>query len=160
VSTEPSEPRVDVAELMAAIRSRLRPLPPDTGLSADELRRRAQDRVRAAAEDSDVDADLVHRLLGDGDDWNLCPDYPFVSHRTGPSRGLVRVLKSALRPLVRLYTDPLVERQAQLNLCLAAVCRRLAEDVVRLEEVCASLALRRERPVAPPGASEAGDPPA
>ena len=58
--------------------------------------------------------------------WNISPDYRIETHRKGLSARLVVLAKTLVRPLVRLYTDQPLSRQAQINQYLLHLCHHLA----------------------------------
>jgi len=112
---------------MEAIRERIR-----RRTDAAPLEEAVARRLRALADSDQLDPVLLERfLVGDGR-WNLSPDYPIVTHRSGLAASLVVGAKRLLRPFVRLYTDPIVERQAQINLYLLHVIETLLEETTRL----------------------------
>ena len=51
-----------------------------------------------------------------GNDWNIDTAYQIRYERTGFSGGAIRLAKRVVRPFVRLYTDHILNRQAQINL--------------------------------------------
>ncbi|HWX24775.1 MAG TPA: hypothetical protein VN083_07010 [Vicinamibacteria bacterium] len=122
--------RVDVTRIMEHIRETLGH---SEGLSPEVMEARAEKTLLAFAEESDVDPEFLSRLMAPGGGWNLAPDYRIETHRRGLAGWLVLWLKALARPLVRLYTDSLFRRQAQINLYLVGVCRSLAREIVRLE---------------------------
>jgi hypothetical protein len=110
----------------------------------EELEVRAAARLQAYADEGEVDSELMARLLAGGQGWNVSPDYRVETHRRGLSARLVLLVKSLVRPFVRLYTDFLVARQAQINVYLVRLCEGLTREVVRLEARNAALAARCE----------------
>jgi hypothetical protein len=119
--------RVDVTRIMEFIREGLRSEPED-------VEKRAERLLVACAEEAEVDPEFLSKILSDGGGWNLLPDYPIETHRAGIEGRLVVFLKRFLRPLVRLYTDSLFRRQAEINLFLLRTCQALAREIVRLED--------------------------
>jgi hypothetical protein len=96
-----------------------------------DLAREVELELRDLATRSGIPLELADRLLVDGDAWNIDPDYRISSHRNGPSF-LIIWCKKLLRPFVRLYTDFLVNRQAQLNLYHFRAIRVLVRDLALL----------------------------
>jgi len=135
--TDPPEgngDRVDVMRIMETIR--------------DDIRRRRDalpvaeavtERMRTLADETEIDAELLGPLLRGEAGWNLNPDYRIPTHRVGVARFLVLTLKRLVGPIVRLYTDPLVERQAQINLYLLHVVEALLMETARLQRTVDSL---------------------
>jgi hypothetical protein len=76
--------------------------------------------------------------------WNISADYSVRSHRQGAVARVVILAKHLVRPFVRLYTDHVVGRQAQINLYLYYVCKSLLSEVVRLQLESAALRNRLE----------------
>jgi hypothetical protein len=99
-------------------------------------------RVRAWSSDAQIDPRLLERLLGPSHDWNVSADYPIRSHRGGFGARLIVGAKKLVAPIVRLYTDHLVNRQAQLNLDLAYVAHNLVRESLRLRIEVAALRKR------------------
>jgi hypothetical protein len=122
-----AEGRVDVTRVMEHLRKGL------PSVSSEDLTVRAQKRLLALAEEAEVDPEFLSRILGPEGGWNLLPDYRIETHRRGIGRGLVVFLKGLVRPFVRLYTDPLLRRQAEINGYLVKIVGVLAREVVRLE---------------------------
>ncbi len=123
----PKDGNVDVSEVMEAIRERIR-----RRADAAPLEEAVARRLRALADSDQLDPLLLeHFLAGDGR-WNLSPDYKIVTHRRGLAASLVVGAKRLLRPFVRLYTDPILERQAQINLYLLHVIETLLEETTRM----------------------------
>jgi hypothetical protein len=131
------EKGVEVAELMREVRQRVR-----ARLATADLDEATGLRLQALGDDAEVDADLLGRLLSGGCGWNVSPDYRILTHRTGLARRLVLLLKGLVRPVVRLYTDQIVDRQAQLNSYLLHLTHGLVRELVRMETEAAAL---RER---------------
>lgn len=139
----PGGGRVDVGRVMAAVRDAV-------------LRRRnepttpVEDAVAARlaelADESGIDPELLGHLLAADGLWNLSPDYRIETHRSGLEARVVVLLKKLVRPFVRLYTDPIVTRQAQVNLYLLHVLRSLLTEITRLQR-----ALAEREKAAPPG---------
>lgn len=93
-----------------------------------DLAREVELELRDLATRSGIPKKLTELLLVEDDAWNIDPDYLISSHRQGPSFLIIWV-KKLLRPFVRLYTDFLVNRQAQLNLYQFRAIRVLVRDL-------------------------------
>jgi hypothetical protein len=119
---------VDVEKVMEALRARIRRR--SDGLPVDQV---VAARLQALADAAELDPDVLGPLLRGERGWNLDPDYPQKTHRSGLPALAVTSLKRLVRPLVRFYTDPLVQRQAQINLYLLRVVEALLEETTRLQ---------------------------
>jgi hypothetical protein len=125
---------VDVAEVMGRIRERIRGRR-DQGLySDDEVDELYALKVQALA-----------RLMAPNHNWNISPDYRIETHREGFSARWVLGLKKLVRPWVRLYTDQIIGRQAQLNLYMVHLCHNAVRELVRLQLEHTALRNRCER---------------
>lgn len=122
------ESSVDVTQIMEGIRESIRrrreALPVDQAVA---------ERLRTLADEAVLDPDLLGPLLRGEPGWNLNPDYRVRTHRVGLGRFLVTTLKRVVGRVARLYTDPLVERQAQINLYLLHVVEALMVETTRLQ---------------------------
>src|SRR5262245_44252819 len=145
------EGRIDVARVMAGIRDGIRRRREEASTSVEEA---VALRLRDFADESGIHPELLAHLLAADGRWNVTPDYSIQTHRKGLEARLVVFLKSLIRPLVRLYTDPIVERQAQVNLYLLHLARSLLAEVTRLERELAALEANRDRPDPPRGPDE------
>jgi hypothetical protein len=144
--------RVDVERVMSAVRDAVRRRRDEPATSVETA---VADRLVDLADESGIDPELLaHLLVADGR-WNISPDYRIETHRQGLEARAVVFLKRLLRPFVRLYTDPLVERQAQVNLYLLHAVRSLLIEVTRLQRAVARLEESRDRPAGGGGTSEA-----
>ena len=137
--------RVDVASVMEALREGIRKRRDEASFDGTPAEESVARRLKVLADEAELDDELLERLLRDDPRWNLSPDYRVVTHRTGLSKALVLGLKRLVRPLIRLYTDPIVERQRQINLYLLHVVQALLDETTRLHQALASL----KKPPAP-----------
>jgi hypothetical protein len=149
--------RVDVAEVMARIRERIRRKREIGEYGEDEVQELAALKLQAYADEAEIDPELLSRLMADNHNWNISTDYRIETHRAGPSARLVLLAKRLVRPFVRLYTDHPLSRQAQINQYLLHLTHNLVRDVVRLQLENTALKNRGERREASPG--EEPDPP-
>jgi hypothetical protein len=108
----------------------------------EDVERTAAARVEARLRALTIDRRLPALFMGGTDDWNVDVGYDITSHRKGPGIQLVMAIKRLVRPIVRLYTDHVFKRQAQINLALYHLARHAALDQARLE---AELDLLRAR---------------
>src|SRR5262245_18925820 len=103
--------RVDVAEVMARIRERIRRKREIGEYGEDEVQELAALKLQAYADEAEVDPELLSRLMADNHNWNISTDYRIETHRAGLGARLVLVAKRVVRPFVRLYTDHPLSRQ-------------------------------------------------
>lgn len=99
----------------------------------EELEERAQERYRRFAAKAHIDPRLLERFLGPGHDWNIATDYLIRTHRKGLVPRLSLVVKRLVRPVVRLYTDHVLDRQTQINQYLFHELHHAIREIVRLE---------------------------
>ena len=125
--------RIDVSDVMARIRERIRAKREIGRYSDEEVEELTALKLQAFADEAEIDPDLLARLMAQDHNWNISTDYRIETHRKGLSARLVVWAKTLVRPLVRLYTDQPLSRQAQINLYLLHLCHHLAQDVVRLQ---------------------------
>ena len=131
-----------VVQIMAEIRATLQKRREQgiyTDAEADAL---AEARLRSYGEDVLIDPRLVEWLRGPGVEWNVSPDYAIQTTRTGPAAWLLVTAKKLVRPIVRLYTDAILFRQAQLNLYLVRLLHQNVREAARLELQIRDLRLR------------------
>jgi hypothetical protein len=139
-----SDGRVDVAQVMARIREKIRGRR-DLGLyTDDEVQELTALKLQAFADDAGIDPELLARLMADNHNWNISTDYRIETHRAGYGARAVVLLKKLVRPWVRLYTDHPLSRQAQINLYLHYLGHNLVREVVRLQVETAALRNRVE----------------
>jgi hypothetical protein len=125
--------RIDVSDVMARIRERIRAQREIGRYSDEEVEELTALKLQAFADEAEIDPDLLARLMARDHNWNISTDYRIETHRKGPSARLVVLAKTLVRPLIRLYTDQPLSRQAQINQYLLHLCHNLARDVVRLQ---------------------------
>jgi len=124
---------IDVAEIMTRIREKIR-LKREQGLYTDEeVAEMTTLKLQAFADEAEIDSELLARLLAPNHNWNISVDYRIQTHRGGWKGKLIVMLKTAVRPIVRLYTDHLFNRQAQLNLYMVHICHNLVRELTRLQ---------------------------
>jgi len=136
--------RFNVVEIMSEIREQNRQKRERGILTEEELDGLARERLRAFAQTAHIDPRLLDRFLDPGHDWNIATDYIIRTHRQGPAARLSLVGKRLVRPLVRLYTDHLLNRQTQINQYFCEVLHHSVREMVRLEAQVAALRKRCE----------------
>jgi hypothetical protein len=135
--------RVDVQRVMSAVRNAVRRRRDEPATPVETA---VADRLVDLADESGIDPELLAHLLAADGRWNISPDYRIETHRRGLEARAVVFVKRLLRPFVRLYTDPVVERQAQVNLYLLYAVRSLLIEVTRLQRAVARLEESGDRP--------------
>ena len=146
---------LDVARIMRAIDERNRGFRERGVFTDEELEAMARERFRAFAASAHIDPLLLERFLRPGHDWNIATDYLIRTHRKGLLARLTVLAKRMVRPLVRLYTDHLLDRQTQINQYFCHLLYDAIREIVRLQVQVTALEGRlREAP------REAGSPPA
>ena len=136
--------RVDVAQVMATIREKIRGRR-DLGLYTDEeVEELTALKLQAFADDAGIDPELLARLMAPNHNWNISTDYRIETHRRGLGARLIVQLKKLVRPWVRLYTDHPLSRQAQINLYLHYLGTNVVRELVRLQIEHAALRNRVE----------------
>lgn len=142
---DPEREPLDVARIMGAIRERNR-LDRERGtLTEEELDAVAQQRIRRLAEKAYIDPMLLERFLRPGHDWNIASGYLIRSHRGGLVARLSVLAKRLVRPVVRLYTDHLLDRQTQINQYFCHLVHAATRENARLERRLAALDARCAR---------------
>jgi hypothetical protein len=137
--------KVDVAEVMARIRERIRGRREAGLYGDDEVDELYALKVQAFADEAEIDPDVLARLMAPNHNWNISPDYRIETHRQGLPARLVVGLKKLVRPFVRLYTDQIIGRQAQLNLYMVHLCHNAVRELVRLQLESTALRNRCDR---------------
>lgn len=139
---------IDVGRIMDGIREQNR-LRRERGLFTDEeLEELARERYRRYAAKAAIDPRLLERFLGPGHDWNIATDYLIRTHRSGLVARLSLVVKRLVRPVVRLYTDHVLDRQTQINQYLFHELHHAIREIVRLEARLQGLERRGAEPPA------------
>jgi hypothetical protein len=123
----PNDGHVDVTEVMAALRDRIR-----RRTDAASLEEAVARKLRALADSDRLDPQLLDIFLAGDGRWNVSPDYPVTTHRSGLAARAVGVVKRLLHPLVRMYTDPIVVQQALINQYHRHAIETLIEEMIRM----------------------------
>lgn len=124
---------VDVVRIMKEIRESIQKKR-EAGIYTDEeVESLTALRLRTFGEEARIDPRLLERLLGPTHDWNITPDYLIRTARTGLSARLLILAKKVVRPFIRLYTDHVFNRQAQINLYLAHLLHDNVRETARLQ---------------------------
>jgi len=132
----PRDGRVDVKQVTSALRDAIRRRREEPQTPVEVA---VAERLGDLADEAGIDPDLLSHLITADGRWNISPDYRVTTHRKGLEARAVLFLKALLRPVVRLYTDPIVVRQSQVNLYLLEAVRALLGEVTRLERAVSEL---------------------
>jgi hypothetical protein len=124
---------VDVVEVMRQIRERIKEKKEKGIYSDEEIDELSELKIQTFAEASEIDSELLRRLLEPNHGWNVSSGYRITTHRGGVKGTLIVLLKKLVRPFVRLYTDHIVDRQAQLNLYTVYLVHNLVRELTRLQ---------------------------
>jgi len=125
--------RIDVAEVMGRIRERIRGKRERGLYSDDEVEELTALKLQAFSDEAEIDPELLARLMAPNHNWNISVDYRIKTHRQGRAARIIVLAKTLVRPFVRLYTDHILNRQAQLNLYMVHLCHNLVRELVRLQ---------------------------
>jgi hypothetical protein len=131
--TEAAPAPVDVAAIMVEIREGIERRRRQGLRTPEELERLLDERLRSYGEESQIDPRLLKQLLHPSHGWNISADYPLRTQRRGVLGALVLLSKRLARPFVRLYTDHVLNRQAQINLYYMYFLQDATRQIVRLE---------------------------
>jgi hypothetical protein len=145
MNDRPMTDRIDVADVMARIREKIRGKRAEGLYTEDEVDELVALKLQAFADDAEIDPDLLARIMAVDHNWNISVDYRIETHRPGLGGRAIVFVKRLVRPLVRLYTDHVLSRQAQINLYLRYLCHNLVREVVRQQLEQTALRNRVER---------------
>ena len=123
--------RIDVAEVMARIREKIRGKRAQGLYTDDEVEELTALKLQAFADEAEIDPELLARLMRTDHNWNISVDYRIETHRSGFGGRVIILAKKLVAPFVRLYTDHVLSRQAQINLYLRYLCHNLVREMVR-----------------------------
>jgi hypothetical protein len=137
--------RIDVAEVMARIREKIRGKRAAGLYTDDEVEELTALKLQAFADEAEIDPELLARLMRTDHNWNISVDYRVETHRSGFGARVIVLVKKLVRPVVRLYTDHVLSRQAQINLYLRYLCHNLVREMVRQQLEQTALRNRVER---------------
>jgi hypothetical protein len=143
---------VDVAAIMVEIREGIERRRRQGLRTTEELERLLNQRLRSYGEESQIHPQLLDQLLHPIHCWNISADYALRTQTRGLPGRLVLLCKKLVRPFVRLYTDHVLSRQAQINLYYMYFLQDAARQIVRLEGEVGDLR-RRVEELERPGAA-------
>jgi len=125
--------KVDVVQIMKEIRESIQRKRMQGIYTDEEIEDLSVVKLRSFADESGVDPELLERMLAPNHNWNFSTDYTIRSHRKGAPARLIILVKRMIRPVVRLYTDHILNRQAQLNLYFAHLLHNSIREITRLQ---------------------------
>jgi hypothetical protein len=106
----------DVARVVEAIREDIEARRARGDYTPEDIEALFDQRLRAYVAEATIDPKLGDRLRHESHDWNIDTGYWIRSNRPGIAGIAIRFAKRIVRPFVRLYTDHILNRQAQINL--------------------------------------------
>ncbi|MBN1550603.1 hypothetical protein JW979_04000 [bacterium] len=136
---------INVEEIMQKIRAAIAEKQKAGIYTEESIEELADSKIMQFAEEAEIDSALLERLRSPDHSWNISPSYLITSHRTGIKAGLIKLTKRMVRPFVRLYTDHIFGRQAQINLYFAHLLHNLVRELTRLQINHTSLKHRTDR---------------
>jgi hypothetical protein len=106
----------DVTQLVESVRREIDERRARGQFTPEDIEALFRERLHAYVVEAQIDPKLGDRLQHESHDWNIDTGYWIRTTRTGLGGAAVRWAKHAVRPFVRLYTDHILNRQAQVNL--------------------------------------------
>lgn len=132
--TGADSPESEVVRVVTWIRDTAQRQRAEGLLTPEEFESAVAERFRVWLESVPIDAKLRDQLAGGRSyAWNIDTDYLIRSHRGGAFALFLRIAKRIVRPFVKLYTDHILNRQAQINLYFFELLRNTAAEQVRME---------------------------
>ena len=108
----------DIEGLVSAIREAVAAARERGEFTPEDIETEFDERIRAYIAQAKIDPGLGEYLRRDNHDWNVDTSYDIQTSRPGIVGAAIKTAKHAVRPIVRLYTDHILNRQAQINLVL------------------------------------------
>jgi len=122
---------IDVAEIMERIRERIAEKRKSGVYTEEGIAELTDAKIMEFAEEADIDSVLLERLRSPDHSWNISSSYVITTHRTGPKAKMIVMLKKLVRPFIRLYTDQIIGRQAQINQYFAHIIHNIVRETTR-----------------------------
>jgi len=123
----------DVSKLVGDLRQQIELRRSRGDFTPEDIEALFNERLRQYIADAKIDPRLGDRLRHDSHDWNINSDYRIRTKRRGAGGAVVRFAKRIVRPFVRLYTDHIFNRQAQINLVVWHFLLDSIDRTLRLE---------------------------
>ena len=108
----------DIEGLVSAIREEVAAARERGEFTPEDIETTFDERIRGYIAQAKIDPGLGEYLRRDNHDWNIDTSYDIRTSRPGILGAAIKAAKHAVRPVVRLYTDHILNRQAQINLVL------------------------------------------
>lgn len=122
---------IDVSQIMEKIRERIAQKQKNGVYSEEGIAELTDAKILQFAEETEIDSVLLEKLRSPDHGWNINPSYIITTHRSGLKAKLIVMIKKLVRPFIRLYTDHLVGRQAQINLYFSHLVHNLVREITR-----------------------------
>jgi signal recognition particle subunit SEC65 len=136
---------IDVSQIMEKIRERIARKQKEGIYTEEGIAELTDAKIMQFAEEAEIDSVLLEKLRSPDHSWNIQPSYLITTHRTGFKAKTIVLIKKFIRPFVRLYTDHLVGRQAQINQYFAHLLHNLVRELTRHQIDNNALKARLER---------------
>ncbi|MGB3976861.1 MAG: hypothetical protein WBM02_10735 [bacterium] len=136
---------IDVSRIMEKIRERIAQKQKEGVYSEEGIAELTDAKIMQFAEEAEIDSVLLDKLRSPDHSWNINPSYVITTHRSGLNAKLIVMIKKLIRPFVRLYTDHLVGRQAQINLYFSHLIHNLVKEITRRQIDYDALKARLDR---------------
>ena len=128
-----SSPTPDIVTLVDQIRADVDARRGRGEATPEDIDALFDERLRAYIDAARIDPTLGVRFRHESHDWNIDTDYHIRTTRQGIAGAAIRLAKTIARPIVRLYTDHLLNQQAQINLVQWYFLRDSVARTVHLE---------------------------
>lgn len=136
---------IDVTKIMEHIRARIAAKRKDGIYTEEGIAELTAARIMEFAEEAEIDSILLERLRSPDHSWNINPSYIITTHRAGFQARMIVLIKKLVCPFVRLYTDHIVGRQAQINQYFAHLIHNLVRELTRAQIANDALTARLDR---------------
>ncbi|HPQ39108.1 MAG TPA: hypothetical protein PLV45_01935 [bacterium] len=136
---------IDVTKIMERIRERIAARRKEGVYTEEGIAELADARIMEFAEEAEIDSVLLERLRSPDHSWNINPSYMIMTHRSGAQARMIVLVKKLIRPIVRLYTDHIIGRQAQINQYFAHLIHNLVRELTRTQITNDGLTARLDR---------------
>ncbi len=128
-----NDDEINVVDIMKKIRENIQRKREQGIYTDEEVEEMSRLKLETFADEAEIDAQLLNKLLSPSHAWNISTDYRIKTHRKGIKGRLIVLAKKLVRPLVRLYTDQPVSRQAQLNQYFVHLLHNTIREMTRLQ---------------------------
>lgn len=122
---------IDIENIMQEIRETIAKKKEEGIYTDEEVEEISKLKLETLADSAEIDTQLLQFLRNKNRSWNISANYTVETHR-GSFGKIIVIIKKIIRPFIRLYTDHLVERQAQLNLYIVHILHNLVQELTKL----------------------------